>query len=381
MKKVLLVHLNSNGDCLFATIIARQIKEVDYPNCHLTWAVNSKCKQSVYLNPYVDDIWEIPTEKTATTSEEWNFFVEQFEDKKRNDEFDFVFITQIIAENWFNYDGGIRSSTYNNYPHKITVPHQPIIRLSDAETASVKRFAEKHQLDKFKRIVLVECGPDSFDVALNQQAAYELASDANYNETAFILSSNKPISSSRPNIIDGSELTFRENAELTKYCDLFVGCASGISWLATTDWAKKLNMVLVINQDNAVFPSMIYDHEYLNLPTDHIIEIRNDDHSMRNLKKCLDKIFSEGFDQAKKTFNQKVVSSNYEYVAHQLAAALVGLNFVEFFSRLLKNLKRNGTRIIFTSQFIKIIRDLQYILRNKLRNKLRLKPNKVLINK
>lgn len=62
-KKVLLGHLNSMGDCLLATVVARQIKEVDYPDCHLTWAVNSKCKQAVLLNPHVDEIWEIPTEK------------------------------------------------------------------------------------------------------------------------------------------------------------------------------------------------------------------------------------------------------------------------------------------------------------------------------
>lgn len=366
-KRVLLGHLNSNGDCLFATVIARQIKEADYPNCHLTWAVNSRCRQSVVLNPYVDDIWEIAAEKTLTSEAEWSAFVSQVDEKKKNGEFDFVFLTQIRGENIFNYDGGIRSSTYNNYPHKITVSHQPIVRLSEAEVENVRRFAERHRLEKYERVILIECGADSFDVALTPQAAYELAAASDCpNETAFILSSNKQISSPRPNIIDGSRLTFRENAELTKYCDLFVGCASGISWLATTDWAKKLNMILIINQANAVLPSMIYDHEYLNLPTDHIIEIESDERSMEKLRDCLSAISTDGFAAAKKSFGEKIELTNFAYLAYQLENAFVKLDFAKFFSCLSRSVKRNGIRLVFAPQFREILRSLQRIVKNKL---------------
>jgi ADP-heptose:LPS heptosyltransferase len=37
-QKIVLVQLFSNGDCLYATAVARQIK-ADYPGCHLTWAI------------------------------------------------------------------------------------------------------------------------------------------------------------------------------------------------------------------------------------------------------------------------------------------------------------------------------------------------------
>ena len=37
--KVSLVQLDANGDCLYATTIARQIKQ-DYPGCHLTWWIS-----------------------------------------------------------------------------------------------------------------------------------------------------------------------------------------------------------------------------------------------------------------------------------------------------------------------------------------------------
>jgi len=382
-KRILLGHLNSNGDCLLATVVARQIKEVDYPNCHLTWAVNSKCKQSVFLNPYVDDIWEIPTEKALTNEDEWNAFVSEAENKKKNGEFDFVFFTQIKGENWFNYDGGIRSSTYNNYPHKITVSHQPIINLSGAEVENVSRFAEKHRLNKYKQVILVECGPNSFDVSLNAQAAYELASDIDFDssEIAFILSSNKQILSSRQNVIDASELSFRENAELTKYCDLFIGCVSGISWLATTNWAKKLNMILVIAEEEHVLPSMIYDHEYLNLPVHHIIEIKDDQYSSEKVKNCLSKISTDGFADARKSFSEKIKLSNYSYLNYQLAATSANLNFGKFFSCLSKSIKRNGIEIIFTAQFRKIIWDLQFLARKKILKMSGLKRSDIVIDK
>jgi ADP-heptose:LPS heptosyltransferase len=56
-QQFLIVQLISNGDCLYATTVARQIKN-DYPNCHLTWAVSSMCRKTLDLNPYIDEIWE-----------------------------------------------------------------------------------------------------------------------------------------------------------------------------------------------------------------------------------------------------------------------------------------------------------------------------------
>ena len=52
---ILFVQLGSMGDCLLATTIARQIKEVDYPNCHLTWMIGDIFETVIKNNPYVDD--------------------------------------------------------------------------------------------------------------------------------------------------------------------------------------------------------------------------------------------------------------------------------------------------------------------------------------
>src|SRR5436190_9489759 len=190
--KILLGQLNSNGDCLFATVIARQIKEVDYPGCHLTWAVSDKCKQSALLNPYVDAIWEIPTRSVLISRDEWASFLSAVEQKKKEGVFDTVFLTQIFGEAQMNYDGGIRSSMYNNYPNKITVPHQPILRLSETEVARVNEFAACHDLAGYQHVILVECGPDSFKSALDPASAIRFAYDiTDDNESVAIILSSK----------------------------------------------------------------------------------------------------------------------------------------------------------------------------------------------
>jgi ADP-heptose:LPS heptosyltransferase len=356
-KRILLGHLNSNGDCLFATVIARQIKEVDYPGCHLTWAVSSRCRQSVELNPYVDEIWEIPTSSALANEDEWSAFVAAVEEKKANGEFDRVFLTQIFGDMWLNFDGGIRSSTYNNYPHPITVSMQPTIRLSDDEVDNVTRFAGEHQLADREHVILVECGPDSFDSALNPISALKFAQriSSEFENTAIILSSNKKIETPSANIIDGSVLTFRENAELTKYCDLFVGCASGISWLTTTDWAKKLNMVLVIDPKTRPFPSMIYDHEFIGLHTDHIIEFGGSPKTADVLTACVRKVFDSSFASAKKKFNEKLVVTDYFFVEGQLRKTLLGYRPGKALSCLRAIVKRNGVRSLASPDLVRIV--------------------------
>lgn len=359
-KKILLGQLNSNGDCLLATVIARQIKEVDYPGCHLTWAVSDKCKQSALLNPYVDAIWEIPTRSVLTSHDEWDSFLCAVEQRKREGVFDIVFVTQIFGEAWMNYDGGIRSSMYNNYPNKITVPHQPILRLSESEIERVGEFAALHGLASYQHVILVECGPDSFKAALDPESAIRFAYDITHDDAsvAVILSSRTKINSTRPSVIDGSVLSFRENAEITKYCDLFLGCASGISWLTTTDAAKKLNMILVISLNNVAFPSMVYDHEFFGLPTEHIIEIKSDNEAMTRLKNCVMAALSGSFANARQNYYRKVRLTDYGFLEKQLTMTLSKFQIAKAAGCLKRAFRRNGVRMILTAGFLKVVKTI-----------------------
>jgi len=131
-KRILLLHLVSLGDCLFVTAVARQIKQ-DYPGCHLTWAISSRCSQIIQNNPYVDEIWEVYTETISDAFKIWEETKKKALEKKENGLYDYIFFTQISPDNFFNYDGTIRSSTFRGYPNPITVPVAPIIVLSGKE--------------------------------------------------------------------------------------------------------------------------------------------------------------------------------------------------------------------------------------------------------
>lgn len=54
-RKILLVQLYSNGDCLYTTTVARQIKQ-DFSGCHLTWLIAKFCKDIITSNPFVDEV-------------------------------------------------------------------------------------------------------------------------------------------------------------------------------------------------------------------------------------------------------------------------------------------------------------------------------------
>ena len=303
-QKILLALLNSNGDCLYGTVVARQIKEIDFPGCHLTWAVNNRCKQTLLLNPHVDELWEIPTAKSLTTKSEWRKFVKQAEQRKANGDFDQIFYIQIIDKNVIHLNGEVRQSIYKNYPHPITVSNH------------AKTFASIHNLDRFKHVILFECGPDSFKSALNPDSALQFAKEiiTDHNNIAFILSSNKKINETNEQIIDGSSLTFRENAALTHYCDFFVGCSSGISWLCTSTAAKSLPKILVINDKMMLNTSMSDDHTKAGLSTDNIIEMHESEVVLINLKDALNLCLLEKFDVAKENYHQQFHRQNFKYL-------------------------------------------------------------------
>src|SRR5258708_9802759 len=119
-KRILMIHLFSNGDCLYATTIAMQIKN-DFPGCHLTWAISSACKKIIFNNPYVDDTLEILIPDSSKNEKVFNEVIHNAEKKKRNGELDKIFVTQILGDNFSKYDSCVVTSIYRCYGEPITV--------------------------------------------------------------------------------------------------------------------------------------------------------------------------------------------------------------------------------------------------------------------
>ena len=323
-QKILLGQLGRNGDCLYATAIARQIKQ-DYPGCHLTWAISSLCKSIIENHPYVDAIWEIPLSNNKYMKETWQRFEQEARQKKETGEYDEVFLTQTHPGNFQNYDGTVRSSLFRGYPHPITVPVTPILRLSEAEISAALKFITTHNISEHDIVVLFECSSTSGQGYLTPEIALDVAQrvlkrDKNIK---FILASNLKISTSNPNIVDGSVLGFKEFAEITKYCTLLVGCSSGISWLTTSDWSKPLPKIQVLSSNTHMYASMMHDARYFGLSTDQILEMQNC--SPDHLAMCILCTLKDGFSIAQKRFHREI-PIRFDFYMQQIHAELLSNN-------------------------------------------------------
>ena len=315
-KRILLVHLVSLGDCLYATAVARQIKQ-DYPGCHLTWAISNRCSQVVQNNPYVDEIWEVFTEKMSDAwGKAWEETKKKAIEKKEMGLYDYVFFTQIYPDNFYNYDGTIRSTIFGGYPNPITVPVSPVIVLTDIEIENVNEFAKRYNLDKFKHVILFESSPGSGQSAVNNEFAYTISEKIvdRFKDSIIILTSNQKINTGHARIIDASVLTFRENAELSKHCDLLIGCSSGITWLLTSTWAKKIPTIQILKKRALFFEfaSLSYDLNYWGQSTDHIIEITKIED--KYIFDCVKMTLENGVEKTKEKYNEKLKPSDLSLV-------------------------------------------------------------------
>ena len=322
-KKILLGQLGRRGDCLYATTVARQIKH-DYPDCHLTWAISSMCRSVIEGNPHVDQIWEIH-QISNENENDWNQFVDEATRRKNNGDFDEIFLTQVPPGNFQNYDGTSRSSLFRGYPRPITVPVEPVVRLAEAEVNNVKNFVEQNKITSSDMVVLFECASTSGQSFVTPEFALATARivGQNHPELKFILASNIRLDDKPINIIDGSSLSFMENAELTKYCSLLVGCSSGISWLATSDWAKQLPKIQLLKKSTHMYASMIHDAKFFNLPTEQIMELQECPPEL--LADCIVTCLKESFAAARSKYHVDV-PINFEFYFQQLSSELLSRN-------------------------------------------------------
>ena len=272
--KFLLGQLGNNGDCLYATIVARQIKH-DYPDSHLTWAIARKCRTIPVNNPYVDDIWVIPPVKGDDMPAMSRLFLQQALIRKQSGEFDRVVYTQIWPDNFRNYDGTIRASVIRNYGAPITVPIENVLNLTDEELENVSRFVSAQKLMDYDHRIIFECASNSGQSFVTPAIAhlvaacvYELLPNA-----CIIMSCQNNVPSPDPRTKWAGVLSLREIAALTRAGTLFVGCGSGCTVAATSTAAVELPMIQLLEGSTGVYASFAHDFEHFGKPSDHILEM------------------------------------------------------------------------------------------------------------
>jgi hypothetical protein len=303
--RVLLGQLASNGDCIYATTVARQIKSDD-PSCHLTWAIASFCRHIIDHNPHVDAVWEVPVGSRGDVESAWRQFEMDARRRQRSGEFHDVHLTQIHPGNYQNYDGTVRPSIFRGYPRPMTVPVTPVIRLGDDELERAHSFARAHRLAERAPVVLFECNSYSGQSFVTTDWATEVSRGIlrELPNGCVIITSSKGFDAEHPSILDGSVLRFRENAELTRYCSLLIGCSSGITWLCTSDAATTIPMIQFLRRSAGMYGAVVHDLEYFGLPSEHIIEMHEctPDHAAR----CAIDVLKRGVFAARAGYHQPV---------------------------------------------------------------------------
>jgi len=139
VERILLGQLGANGDCLYATILARQLRH-DHPKAHITWAISSQCAGLLKNNPDIDEIWQIPIAGWEQHETIWRVFEREAMRSYVERSYDFVLLSQIWPNNFRNFDGTVRPSILRSYGRPITVPIENVIRLTPEEIAHVERF-------------------------------------------------------------------------------------------------------------------------------------------------------------------------------------------------------------------------------------------------
>jgi len=306
-------------------------------------------------------VWEIPFPSGTLGEDEWQRSLRQWRQFKREaakrketGEFDEMYLTQVGARNLHYYDGTVRTVILRSYPRQITVPLAPVIRLSDEEVDNVRRFASaKSILDRRHRI-LFECSPKSGQSIVTPEYARELARNLliRVPDTCVILSSNQNIVSKDDRILDGSKLSFRENAELTKYCTLLVGCSSGISWLATSDWAQPLPTLQLLRSGAVFSNSMVLDHKRWGLPAGDIVEMT--DAPIQRACDCLETMLKEDVRTAKMQFHEVTSHMNLNSYDAVLRELLRKGAYTQLGLFLIDNVRREGfsSRHVIRSCFV-----------------------------
>ena len=301
--RILLGHLASNGDCLYATTVARQIK-ADFPGCHLTWAISSLCRDVIRHNPDVDDVWEVTMADWADMGICWHAFEKEAWSRVARGDFDRAFMTQISPALFGNYDGTIRPSVLRSYPHPITVPVETVIELSNEERDRVARFVADVGLEGFDDAVLFECASKSGQSFVTPDFALEIARKivAERPKTAVLLSTHLPIETGHPGIVHAGALSMRETALLTHHVDAFVGCGSGLTVIATSSAAKPgLPNIQILSESTSVYASFRHDFEYFGKEASHFLEITRPDAG--HIARAVLCVLENGIAAARKTYD------------------------------------------------------------------------------
>lgn len=314
----LLGQLDANGDCLYATAVARWIKR-RHPGARLTWAISSRCRSLLDGNPDVDEVLEIPvlsgtTEHRLTA---WKRLeCEVIRNTTASEPFDRVALTQIWPSNLRKFDGTIRSSIFRSFEAvvgesllpgdgtPVDAVIDPELNLSDSERGRVEEFLKSRGIDRFEHRIVFECSPLSGQSYVDARFAAAAADKLTERlpNCCVILTTGEELGRLPTRVHTARELSVRENRALIEASTLFVGCGSGITVVATT--VPQVPMIQVLSSSTSVFASFLHDYEHFGKDPSQIVELC--DVGAGRLAQAVRCACLNGIDEARRRFGRRV---------------------------------------------------------------------------
>lgn len=306
--RVALGQLDANGDCLYATTLARQIK-ADHPGCHLAWWVSSRCAHLLEANADVDEVVVVPVADWANENREAGWALlksELLRIQAGPRPYDRIWTPQVFPENFRRFDGTVRPSMFRGYDKPITVPIDPVINLVQRERDRAAAFAERHRLAERRHVVLFECSSNSGQSHVTPRFAIEVAQRliSRVDDTMVLLSTMLPVGQMPPGVVSAGELTMRENLAILDWCSCFVGCGSGLTVVATSEQARKMPNVQLLAGSRSVLASFVHDFAYWGKPVDRFVEMA--DATVEQAAACVERCLTEGVEPARHEFEAPV---------------------------------------------------------------------------
>jgi hypothetical protein len=341
MNRILIGQLGANGDCLYATILARQIRH-DYPRAHITWAISSQCSGLLRNNPHIDEVWEVPMPDWKSLGLISRVFEREATRRVLRHEFDYVHLPQIWPSNFQYYDGTIRPSMLRSYGRPITVPIENVIALEDEELTNVSTFVAQTGLASFTHRILFECSPKSGQSFVTPDLAQDIADRlyALLPSATVIFSTPLPMTLRHASSRYGGSLSLRETAELTHHCTLFVGAGGGGTVAATSSAAHPLPMIQLLSASTSVYASFAHDFKYFGLPHEQIVEMTRESPAI--IATAIARACKEGIASAQSEFGESIPVRFEHYIELITLNLLKQLRYLDASQSLLSTVDRYG---------------------------------------
>lgn len=305
MDRILLGQLGANGDCLYATILARQLRH-DHPDAHITWAISSQCAGLLANNPDVDAVWEVPQRDRSQFATLWQVFEQEAMRRCVRREFDHIVLSQIAPNNFQNYDGTVRPSILRAYGRPITVPIENVICLTQDEIDRTEAFVAEQGMDRFEHRILFECTAQSGQSFVTPDLAQEVAGllYERLPDATVIFSTHLPMTLRDRRSRYAGTLSLRETAHLTLHATLFVGAGSGGTVAASSTASSRLPMIQLLSKSTSMFASFAHDFEYFGIEERPVLEMTDEDPA--RIADCIAAACSDGFEVAHEQFDSRI---------------------------------------------------------------------------